>query len=151
MCLLLTVMYSLRDETTGTFVPDICSLFTMTTPRRNDKCPCGSGKKYKFCCLEKDRQAALEKEAIAKNPVNSEVFEENPTPAFATWKIFAIGTGILAVIGLIAAFAFQMPRLGGAIFGCGMLILIVFCAFRNEPTVRKRPGDAGNIDFGNRL
>lgn len=20
-------------------------------PRRNDKCPCGSGKKYKHCCL----------------------------------------------------------------------------------------------------
>lgn len=26
---------------------------------RNDPCPCGSGKKYKHCCLEKDRAAAL--------------------------------------------------------------------------------------------
>src|SRR5690242_8019223 len=25
---------------------------------RNDPCPCGSGKKYKKCCLEKDQQAA---------------------------------------------------------------------------------------------
>ena len=24
---------------------------------RNDPCPCGSGKKYKLCCLEKDRAA----------------------------------------------------------------------------------------------
>jgi tetratricopeptide (TPR) repeat protein len=24
---------------------------------RNDPCPCASGKKYKHCCLEKDRQA----------------------------------------------------------------------------------------------
>ena len=24
---------------------------------RNDPCPCGSGKKYKHCCLEKDRTA----------------------------------------------------------------------------------------------
>ena len=24
---------------------------------RNDPCPCGSGKKYKKCCLEKDQQA----------------------------------------------------------------------------------------------
>jgi tetratricopeptide (TPR) repeat protein len=24
---------------------------------RNDPCPCGSGKKYKHCCLEKDRAA----------------------------------------------------------------------------------------------
>ena len=26
---------------------------------RNDSCPCGSGKKYKHCCLEKDRAAEL--------------------------------------------------------------------------------------------
>lgn len=24
---------------------------------RNEQCPCGSGKKYKKCCLEKDRAA----------------------------------------------------------------------------------------------
>lgn len=24
------------------------------TPKRNDPCHCGSGKKYKNCCLEKD-------------------------------------------------------------------------------------------------
>jgi len=24
-------------------------------PGRNDLCPCGSGKKYKNCCMEKDR------------------------------------------------------------------------------------------------
>ncbi|HLE85676.1 MAG TPA: SEC-C metal-binding domain-containing protein [Thermoanaerobaculia bacterium] len=27
---------------------------------RNDPCPCGSGKKYKRCCLERDRAAAAE-------------------------------------------------------------------------------------------
>lgn len=26
---------------------------------RNDPCPCGSGKKYKHCCLDKDREAQL--------------------------------------------------------------------------------------------
>jgi tetratricopeptide (TPR) repeat protein len=26
---------------------------------RNDACPCGSGKKYKHCCLDKDRAAQL--------------------------------------------------------------------------------------------
>jgi tetratricopeptide (TPR) repeat protein len=26
---------------------------------RNDPCPCGSGKKYKHCCLDKDRAAKL--------------------------------------------------------------------------------------------
>ena len=32
-----------------------------TVPKagRNDPCPCGSGKKYKHCCLERDRAAEL--------------------------------------------------------------------------------------------
>lgn len=28
--------------------------------RRNDRCPCGSGRKYKRCCLEDDRRKARE-------------------------------------------------------------------------------------------
>jgi hypothetical protein len=28
---------------------------------RNESCPCGSGKKYKRCCLDKDRQAESRK------------------------------------------------------------------------------------------
>lgn len=32
----------------------------MTTPGRNDPCPCGSGKKYKRCCLRAERAAASE-------------------------------------------------------------------------------------------
>lgn len=30
----------------------------MSKPLRNEPCPCGSGRKYKKCCLEKDNQAA---------------------------------------------------------------------------------------------
>ncbi len=30
----------------------------MTGPGRNDPCPCGSGKKYKQCCLVKDEAKA---------------------------------------------------------------------------------------------
>jgi len=29
----------------------------MTKPGRNDPCSCGSGKKYKRCCLAKDEEA----------------------------------------------------------------------------------------------
>ena len=25
-------------------------------PRRNEPCPCGSGKKYKKCCIDKDEK-----------------------------------------------------------------------------------------------
>ncbi|MBU0769275.1 MAG: SEC-C domain-containing protein [Proteobacteria bacterium] len=27
----------------------------MVKPKRNDPCPCGSGKKYKKCCYDKDQ------------------------------------------------------------------------------------------------
>jgi hypothetical protein len=30
----------------------------MAKPGRNDPCPCGSGKKYKKCCLPKDEAEA---------------------------------------------------------------------------------------------
>ena len=31
----------------------------MAKPGRNDPCPCGSGNKYKKCCLAKDEAASL--------------------------------------------------------------------------------------------
>lgn len=33
-------------------------LTSMAKPARNDPCPCGSGKKYKKCCLPKDQAKA---------------------------------------------------------------------------------------------
>ena len=36
----------------------------MAKPGRNDRCPCGSGKKYKACCLTADE--AAEREQLAK-------------------------------------------------------------------------------------
>ncbi|HEX6973159.1 MAG TPA: SEC-C metal-binding domain-containing protein [Vicinamibacterales bacterium] len=39
-------------------------------PGRNEPCHCGSGKKYKHCCIEKDAQAAVaaRAKAAAKAP-----------------------------------------------------------------------------------
>ena len=37
----------------------------MATIGRNDRCPCGSGKKYKHCCMTQDEAAAREKLAAA--------------------------------------------------------------------------------------
>ena len=39
----------------------------MAKPGRNDRCPCGSGKKYKACCLTTDE--AAEREQLAKAQV----------------------------------------------------------------------------------
>ena len=38
----------------------------MAKPGRNDRCPCGSGKKYKQCCLMKDEAAEREQAAAAQ-------------------------------------------------------------------------------------
>ena len=37
-------------------------------PGRNDPCPCGSGKKYKKCCLERDEAASVERRVIPFAP-----------------------------------------------------------------------------------
>jgi len=43
---------------------------------RNDPCPCGSGMKYKKCCLDKDEQAQRrERIEAAERPVGVETFE----------------------------------------------------------------------------
>ena len=47
---------------------------------RNDPCPCGSGKKYKKCCLAKD-QAAAERAAAASPPAAPLLAYPHPKPA----------------------------------------------------------------------
>jgi hypothetical protein len=42
-------------------------------PGRNDRCPCGSGKKYKQCCLAKD--------AAADRKAREEAAKSAPLPA----------------------------------------------------------------------
>ena len=41
-------------------------LTTMAKPGRNDPCPCGSGNKYKKCCLAKDKAAPKSQPGSAK-------------------------------------------------------------------------------------
>ena len=36
----------------------------MAKPGRNDRCPCGSGKKYKACCLARDEAAERDRLAV---------------------------------------------------------------------------------------
>ena len=43
----------------------------MSKTGRNDPCPCGSGKKYKKCCLGKDEAQRLEHLKVVENPVDS--------------------------------------------------------------------------------
>ena len=41
----------------------------MAKTGRNDPCPCGSGKKYKRCCLAKDEEAERTLTAVAQAPL----------------------------------------------------------------------------------
>ena len=40
-------------------------------PGRNEPCHCGSGRKYKQCCLEKDEAARREQRAAGEEPAPS--------------------------------------------------------------------------------
>ncbi len=54
------------------------------TTGRNDPCPCGSGKKYKACCLAKDEAAAREARAKeAETAAPAEAAEAAPADAHA--------------------------------------------------------------------
>jgi hypothetical protein len=49
---------------------------------RNDPCPCGSGKKYKKCCLADDREASLRRTTVIE-PSASSVAEARSVPFHA--------------------------------------------------------------------
>ena len=66
----------------------------MANSGRNDPCPCGSGKKYKRCCLEKD--AAREREALAasvKQPDLLSPWARSPEVLAEMREAFAAATG----------------------------------------------------------
>jgi len=53
---------------------------TRNNPGRNAPCPCGSGKKYKQCCLEKDEAALRETRAKAAEETAKETSASKPEP-----------------------------------------------------------------------
>ncbi len=58
------------------------STTTTTTLGRNDPCHCGSGKKYKHCCLDKDEGAERAKRAeVAEVAQGEQVEQVAPAPA----------------------------------------------------------------------
>jgi len=48
----------------------------MSETGRNDPCPCGSGKKYKRCCLPMHEAAGEERKRLVEEAVPPEQFEE---------------------------------------------------------------------------
>src|SRR5690606_32316351 len=56
---------------------------------RNDKCHCGSGKKYKKCCLDKDAQ--LMEKKVVHNPVTKWLTYEEVDEMSTDEIIFKLG------------------------------------------------------------
>ncbi len=46
----------------------------MGLPGRNDLCHCGSGKKYKKCCLQKDEEKAQQERVGQQEPYSKKEF-----------------------------------------------------------------------------
>src|SRR3712207_4697932 len=54
---------------------------------RNEPCPCGSGKKYKACCLKADQDAAAPAEAsVAPTPARTDAVDPWAAAAEAGWE-----------------------------------------------------------------
>ncbi|MDQ3606671.1 MAG: SEC-C metal-binding domain-containing protein, partial [Gemmatimonadota bacterium] len=60
---------------------------------RNDPCPCGSGKKYKHCCQEKD---LAEEEELALGELASEAFQALLASGIeeVSWQVALVPLGI---------------------------------------------------------
>jgi hypothetical protein len=54
---------------------------TGARPGRNDPCRCGSGRKYKHCCLDKDAAEASAKRASAAAEAAPPASDAGPVPA----------------------------------------------------------------------
>lgn len=53
-------------------------------PGRNQPCPCGSGKKYKHCCLAKDEEAERASRAQQASAAQPSMPPEDEAPPRAT-------------------------------------------------------------------
>ena len=68
----------------------------MAKPGRNDRCPCGSGKKYKSCCLTKDEATERERLAMAQAARDERAAEKHQSLREARASMLA---GLAAVDG----------------------------------------------------
>jgi tetratricopeptide (TPR) repeat protein len=77
-----------------------------TKTGRNDPCPCGSGKKYKHCCLERDQaaeHAKFARTAAAAAEAAAAMQKETEDRIKALDKAHELATASNAVIDLIDA------------------------------------------------
>ena len=94
--------------------------------KRNQPCPCGSGKKYKHCHLGKTSPQAARKRMLL--------------PALIALGGIAAAVVIVATGGKIGA--------GVAFGGAGIIFAALIILFRDPPPPDKSGKDPGAINFG---
>lgn len=108
--------------------------------RRNDPCPCGSGKKYKKCCLRQEKEARAEKASSQRNRM--------PTPE----EVDRVGDRAVEAMGVIDSIceevAYELWRKGSdpyhwladvvelekSVWGDGGDLAQVLTCFSSSPT-----------------
>lgn len=92
---------------------------------RNEPCPCGSGQKYKRCCLGKEESTALVKD----------------------YKVPAILSAVAVAVSVAVMWAAD-TQTGLAVGGALLLCIGAWAIFRNPPPPRKDNDHPAAINFG---
>ena len=72
----------------------------MAKPGRNDPCPCGSGNKYKKCCLAKDEAAFWRAQLRKKREARPEDAARRPCAPSRILPVHELKTAIAARRGM---------------------------------------------------
>ena len=94
-----------------------------TDVSRNDPCPCGSGKKYKVCCIG---------QRIA-----------TPSAKLLPWLAVALALVAGGVVGY-----FHGAKAGVSVGGAALVFLGILAVLRDPPASSGGGGGGANIDFG---
>ena len=101
----------------------------MSKVQRNALCPCGSGKKYKYCCMR------VEEESTAVEPtVNKPLL------------LKVIGVALFA--GIAAGFGLKDSGSGVTIFFAVGLLAGGYVVLRKPPPSNPNSGDPSSLNFG---
>ncbi len=121
----------------------------MARPKHNGPCHCGSGKKYRLCHLNADREAkaaAAEAQAASESsaPVPAPRAVKPPWLHALPWGLGAAGVGG----GLYLALTSEAVQGGLAVSAGSVVIAVLIALFTDPPPPKDDAGDPGAINFG---
>jgi hypothetical protein len=112
------------------------------TPKRNDPCWCGSGKKYKNCHYAEDQEKA--RIGAPPGPVSEEVVEERAELTGRSLILLAVGAAAALAVGFFRDSVVD----GLVVFAAAAFGVIAYAAVANPPPVKEDAGNPAALDFG---